>query len=725
MGITSDKLLYLQDTKLSIKQAIEDKGVTVNTGTSFRDYATKILEITTGGGGAAPDPWVRPEHWIDLPEIDSSFDRVSILNAVFKTDSEYVSFVCTTDSGMYTVDWGDGTIESYDSGIKAQHKYDYYNEALNIDDPRYNQCIIDITTEPDCRFTLVNLNTYHNTIGTTISYPILTTFLDINVCINGNAVETAFRLGAFNSSGQFFAKHTMLEHIKIGYVGSGTYDMSYLCYNCSSIKSVELDFPTSTITNWSSAFSNCSSLQKAPPISHGMQTNVLLSSMYAGCYSIVEISPIVVGIDSPGAVQNMFNLCKSLEKISITINSSVNYGCSNMFSTCSNLKDVQFSSIGSGRVNNMSSMFDACSSLKVLPFFDTGGVGSFTNAFRGTGVVSVPNYSYLSATSLSSIFYGCYSLIYVPQIQVSSNCTTMASAFSGCTSLEYAPNIVNSFAVTNISTMFYLCSSLMYVPTYNFPSISGGNAANVFTSCTSLIEVPIMNFGTTHTSNSSILASCYSLRRMLMPLKYSFSVANGKMSVAALDEMYTVLPTVTGQTVTVTGNYGATSTPVVSSTKSFNEGSKIVAMTDTTNLSVGMFVAGIGTTSTTGKSCTFTNSGNLVTSTGHSLIDGNIVSFNTLNGPTGIVVKTIYYVVNATTNTFQLSLTQGGSVIGLVAGAGSNGIYNSPAFITAITTNVSIELSLPMTMTGTESLAFRSNDHKTYLATMKGWTVTG
>ena len=46
---------------------------------------------------------------------------------------------------------------------------------------------------------------------------------------------------------------------------------------------------------------------------------------------------------------------------------------------------------------------------------------------------------------------------------------------------------------------------------------------------------------------------------MLMPLRFTFTVANAKMSATALNEMYSILPIVTGQTVTVTGNYGTTS----------------------------------------------------------------------------------------------------------------------------------------------------------------------
>ena len=45
----SDKLVYLNDTKTAIKNAIEAKGVTVGEAT-FREYATKIGDISTGGG---------------------------------------------------------------------------------------------------------------------------------------------------------------------------------------------------------------------------------------------------------------------------------------------------------------------------------------------------------------------------------------------------------------------------------------------------------------------------------------------------------------------------------------------------------------------------------------------------------------------------------------------------------------------------------------------------
>lgn len=50
----SDKLVYLSGTKDAIRDAIEQKGVTVPEETTFREYADKISQISGGGGGDNP-----------------------------------------------------------------------------------------------------------------------------------------------------------------------------------------------------------------------------------------------------------------------------------------------------------------------------------------------------------------------------------------------------------------------------------------------------------------------------------------------------------------------------------------------------------------------------------------------------------------------------------------------------------------------------------------------
>ena len=83
----------------------------------------------------------------------------------------------------------------------------------------------------------------------------------------------------------------------------------------------------------------------------------------------------------------------------------------------------------------------------------------------------------------------------------------------------------------------------------------------MFSGCLSLQNVPalITTAVTSSTNFGSMFSSCSSLARIeAKDFRFTFSVASCKLSAAALNEIYTNLPTVTGQTITVTGNYGTT-----------------------------------------------------------------------------------------------------------------------------------------------------------------------
>jgi hypothetical protein len=83
--------------------------------------------------------------------------------------------------------------------------------------------------------------------------------------------------------------------------------------------------------------------------------------------------------------------------------------------------------------------------------------------------------------------------------------------------------------------------------------------ATMFNFCTSLTSIPALV--TTAVGSSAgfnnLFATCPSISRIqAKDFRFTFTVASCKLSATALDEIYTNLPTVTGQTITVTGNYG-------------------------------------------------------------------------------------------------------------------------------------------------------------------------
>lgn len=77
-------------------------------------------------------------------------------------------------------------------------------------------------------------------------------------------------------------------------------------------------------------------------------------------------------------------------------------------------------------------------------------------------------------------------------------------------------------------------------------------------------------------------------------------------------------------------------------------------------------------------SVTLTDSTDTVNFNNHSFLDGQIVKFSELNGVTGLTINTVYYVRDATTNSFKLSTTPSGSAVSFtVGGSGTGKLYFS------------------------------------------------
>ena len=199
------------------------------------------------------------------------------------------------------------------------------------------------------------------------------------------------------------------------------------------------------------------------------------------------------------------------------------------------------------------------------------------------------------------------------------------------------------------------------------------------------------------------------------------SYSNCKLSQTALQDIIDRLGSAFSAELVldISSNWGAI-TPVAL-TGTTTAGSVTVTMTSTTGIVVGMQITGTGTPSTTTRAVTFTDAGDLVNLTAHGLSNTDKVAFASITGTTGIVVRTIYFVVGAAANTFQLALTSGGAAIVLTTNG--SGTLNYKAEVSSIAVNTSVTLDRPASANGTVTLSFR--DLKTNTALLKGWAVTG
>ena len=91
--------------------------------------------------------------------------------------------------------------------------------------------------------------------------------------------------------------------------------------------------------------------------------------------------------------------------------------------------------------------------------------------------------------------------------------------------------------------------------------------------------------------------------------------------------------------------------------------------------SIGEFVTSADAPVT--EAVTFTDVGDLVTLAAHGFRNNDSVLFTTITSTTGIVVDTTYYIINTTTDTFQVSTTYGGSAVNLVTDGTGTVVYGA------------------------------------------------
>jgi surface protein len=634
----------------------------------------------------------------------------------------------------------------------------------------YKVATVTITPQAGQNLTTINLNVRHTDtsivyssgwLDIALSSPNLTTLtvgatspiVRMNYLERFNIVKT----GNTTSFADLFRECVALESLSIEAPSTVT-NMTAMFTNCSSLQSVPL-FNTAAVTSMSNMFNGCFSLTSVPLFDTAAVTN--MSSMFSGCRSL----PSVPLFDTAAvtSMSNMFNGCSPLQSVPLFDTAAVT-SMTSMFATCSSLQSVPL--FNTAAVTNMISMFTNCSSLQSVPLFDTAAVTSMTSMFATcSSLQSVPLFDTAAVTSMSSMFSGCSSLQSVPlfdtaavtsMISMFTNCsslqsvplfntaavTTMSSMFTNCSSLQSVPlfntaavlNMSSMFsgcrslpsvplfdtaAAVNINSMFAACSSLQSVPLFNTAAVV--NMGSIFSGCSALAEVPgLVTTAVTSGANfNAMFTTCSSLARIqAKDFRFTFSVASCKLSVAALDEIFTNLPRVTtSQTITVTNNFGAAT---VSRTGfGTTSGSTTVTQANTTGLVAGQEISGAGVS--TAVAVTFQDTGDTVTRTAHGLANDTPISFATIVTTTGITTWTTYYVVNATADTFQVADTVGGAARALTTDGSGTAVY--PTTIVSVTANTSIELSVPASATASVTLV--AGQAKRSIARLKNWAVSG
>lgn len=152
----------------------------------------------------------------------------------------------------------------------------------------------------------------------------------------------------------------------------------------------------------------------------------------------------------------MFNNCTNLTAIPLLDTSSVT-NMQSMFQNCTNLTTIP--QLDTSNVTDMSNMFNNCPNLQTIPQLATSSVTNMQSIFYGcTNLTTIPLLDTSSVTSMQYMFRNCTNLTTIPQLDTSS-VTSMYGTFRDCTNLTTIPSLDIS-SVTSIQNMFYNCTSL-------------------------------------------------------------------------------------------------------------------------------------------------------------------------------------------------------------------------------------------------------------------------
>ena len=173
-----------------------------------------------------------------------------------------------------------------------------------------------------------------------------------------------------------------------------------------------------------------------------------------------------------------------------------------------NYKMVYFSATGTPAVD-ISNMFYNCYSLTAIPQLDTSNVMSMASMFNScSSLQTIPQLDTSNVTNMNGMFNSCSSLQTIPQLDT-SNVINMSSMFSNCFSLRTIPQLDTS-NVTNMNGMFSNCYSLTTIPQLDIGKAT--DMGSMFKSCYSLTAIPQLD--TSNVTNMMYMfLNCYSLKK--------------------------------------------------------------------------------------------------------------------------------------------------------------------------------------------------------------------
>jgi hypothetical protein len=413
-----------------------------------------------------------------------------------------------------------------------------------------------------------------------------------------------FKMTSWTSTSQVITTNSMfsscfsLQAFTIPNPVAGTsFSMLNMFVTCSSL--LQITFPTNWNTaDLSNAFQNCYNLITVT-FPSSMNLLATLTSTFSSCLSLQNVT-LPTTVAATITASSAFTSCISLRTLTIPSGWALT-DISAMFSTCSSLKSITLPTSSTGIIT-LGSTFSNCATLEtvILPSALTACQSlssTFQNCSKLTSVTLPATMN--ACTSISSAFSGCYNLTSVTLPTSMTVVTSFSACFLNCTNLTSVtlPATIGTTTFSNFGTCFSGCSNLKTV-TLMSNSLTSTSAAlacgGMFANCVSLTTVN--NVSALNGSGNPTIAAdlfntfCGQLSSLDFYNKFSKLTLSGtatnrnnlttlrvrnvlagqyggtspqiavqycNLDTAALNQVFTDLPTVTSKTINITGATGA------------------------------------------------------------------------------------------------------------------------------------------------------------------------
>lgn len=571
--------------------------------------AIATFGLAVGADLPATQTWVRPADWLAVPALSDNSYKAYFLCAVPENDAFFS--IALSGSGFtansITVDWGDGTTSVASAAGTWEKRLVYASlPAGSLSTRGWKQQLVTVTwpsaatgvglSTPKPSNALVGLTSAQNYSSPVVDLGIaganLTTIQFSSFSYTYRLLERAmvYKNGCNNTNSMWFQYCNRLRSVPVMYTSNLAY-FANMFTECTALEVIEATLDLTKCTNAGSMFQNCSSLRAVPTLTGwGSTAGIDANTMFNSCYALQSIP---LDFSKATSLTNAFATCYSLRALTVDMANCTTAGsmCSgsnqlvtvviknstkvtqftSAFSSCSALRNVTLPALPV--CTSLNSLFANCYSLVTLPAIDAALCTSAQNIFTGCsnaisgGAVNLP-----VCTNMSGAFSYNYCLKTAPSLTFGvGKLSDASSMFNGCSNLTSVPNFDVS-GVAYAQSMFASCTQLQYLPAYNFTSACT-SFSTVFNNCTNLLAVPAWDMSGA-TTLGNLASQCYNLQRWRATgMKVSIQLSGNLMNATALAELFSNLASgVTGQTVTISGDPGATAGSGLDRTVATNKG---------------------------------------------------------------------------------------------------------------------------------------------------------